>query len=92
MDTDPATLAKQAAEQALTINDPAQRTRAITGILKAIEDANLVNVRKTDLHTLRETLSFRAIRDQTGMSLSRIEQIVNERTTGRRKKKASDAT
>jgi gamma-glutamyl phosphate reductase len=87
MTTTPADAVRAAAEQALAMTDPAQRCRAITDILKAVEDdKRLTHARETDLRTLRETLTLREISEQVGLSIGRIDQIVKRTVTGRRTK------
>lgn len=77
MATTPADLVKTAVDQALDINDPAQRARAITGILGVIKNANatLKTTRQADVLKLRETLTLREVADQIGSSIPRVDQI-----------------
>jgi hypothetical protein len=90
METNPAQLAKAAIGQALAMADPAQRARAITDILKAVEDdKRLKDTRAADLRTLRETLTLREVSEQVGLSIGRVDQIVKGTVTGRRAKGAA---
>ncbi|MGW2861973.1 hypothetical protein [Streptomyces sp. NPDC001205] len=91
MEATPADTVKTAIDQALSISDPAQRARAITDLIKAVEDdPRLASARKDDLTKLRETLTLREVHEQTGLSIPRIDQIVKSRTTGRRAKRAAE--
>jgi DNA-directed RNA polymerase sigma subunit (sigma70/sigma32) len=85
MDTNAADLVKTAIDQALAIDRPAERARVITEILKAVDDAKLVAVRKADILKLRETQTLREVAEHVGLSIGRIDQIATGRTTGRRK-------
>lgn len=90
METTPADAVRAAVEQALAITDPIRRCRAITDILKAVDDDNrLTRTRETDLRTLRETHTLREISEQVGLSIGRIDQIVKGTRTGRRAKDAA---
>ncbi|WP_405673186.1 hypothetical protein [Streptomyces sp. NBC_01530] len=91
METNPAALATAAVDQALALTDPAERARAITDILKTIEDdKRLKHTRATDLRTLRETLTLREVSEQVDLSVGRIDQIVKGIVTGRRARRAAE--
>lgn len=77
METTPADLVKTAVDQALTLDDPAQRARAITAVLGVIKNANpeLKATRQADVLKLRETLTLREVAEQIGSSIPRVDQI-----------------
>lgn len=86
MDITPVDLAKEAIEQALAMNDPAMRARAITGIIKAVEDdARLKAAREEDVRALRQTLTLREVSEKVGLSIGRVDQIAKGTVTGRRR-------
>jgi hypothetical protein len=89
MDTDPADVAKGAIERALAINDPGERARVITAILKVVDDANLAAVRQADVRILRETQTLREVAEKIHLSIGRVDQISKATVTGRRAKKAA---
>ncbi|MFD8545693.1 hypothetical protein [Streptomyces sp. NPDC059649] len=87
MDITPVGLAKEAIERALAITEPAVRARAITDIIKAVEDdARLKSTRKADVLLLRETLTLREVSEKVGLSIGRVDQIAKGTVTGRRSK------
>jgi DNA-directed RNA polymerase sigma subunit (sigma70/sigma32) len=88
MDPTPAELTQAAVDRALAIDDPAQRARAITGILDVIKTASpeLQAARRADILKLREDLTLREVGEQVGLSIGRVDQIAKGTTTGRRAK------
>lgn len=89
MDPTPADTAQQAIEQAASLTDPAERARAITAILKAVDGANLRNLRQEDLRKLYPEQNYREIGEQVGLTTGRVEQIIKGRITGRRRSAAA---
>jgi DNA-directed RNA polymerase sigma subunit (sigma70/sigma32) len=94
MDPTPAELTQTAVDHALAIDDPANRARAITGILDVIKTAtpDLQAARQADILKLREDHTLREVGAQVGLSIGRVDQIAKGTVTGRRTKaKASPA-
>lgn len=86
MDITPVDLAKEAIERALAITDPAVRARAITDIIKAVEDDHrLKAAREEDVRALRQTLTLREVSEKVGLSIGRVDQIAKGTVTGRRR-------
>ncbi|MFI1485717.1 hypothetical protein [Streptomyces sp. NPDC020747] len=91
METAPDDLVKAAIEQALAIDDPAIRGRAITRILKAVEDdKRLKEARAADVIELRKTRTGQEVAELVELSVGRISHLVNGTVTGRRAKKGSE--
>ncbi|MGE7438005.1 sigma factor-like helix-turn-helix DNA-binding protein [Kitasatospora sp. NPDC001175] len=92
MEPTPAELTQTAIDHALAMDDPAQRARAITGILDVIKTASpqLQATRRADVLKLRETLTLREIGERIGLSIGRVDQIAKGATTGRRAKAKAD--
>jgi hypothetical protein len=72
-----AALVEISIQQALRIGDPAERARAITGILGAVKDANpdLKAARQADVLILREDLTLREVGEKIGVKTARVDQI-----------------
>jgi hypothetical protein len=88
METTPDDLVKAAIEHAIAIDNPAQRARTITRILKAVEDdPRLKRAREADVRELRQTRTGKEVSDLVELSVGRISHIVNGTITGRRSKK-----
>lgn len=88
MEPTPAELTHTAIAQVTALNDPEQRARNITEILKAVEDASLRDLRQQDLRALRDQPqppTFKEIGEKVGLTTGRVEQIVKGRITGRRR-------
>ena len=77
MDIELADLVKDAITRALALSDPAERARAITGILGVVKAANpeLKATRQADVLKLRETLTLREVAEGIGTSIPRVDQI-----------------
>ncbi|MDR3081350.1 MAG: hypothetical protein LBV60_10580 [Streptomyces sp.] len=73
----PDDLVKIAVEQALAIEGPADRARAITGILDVIKERGpeLKAVRRSDVLVLRKTLTLREVGGLLDLSIPRVDQI-----------------
>lgn len=86
MEPTPAELTHTAIAQVTALNDPEDRARNITQILKAVEDAKLRDLRQEDLRALRDKpLTYKEIGEQVGLTTGRVEQIIKGRVTGRRR-------
>ncbi|MFI8872513.1 hypothetical protein [Streptomyces sp. NPDC055243] len=77
MDDTPGSRVRAAVEEALAIEDPAGRARAITEILAVMQDwgPEMKHTRRTDVQKLRETLVLREVAELIGTSISRVDQI-----------------
>jgi DNA-directed RNA polymerase specialized sigma subunit len=77
MDKSPEDLVEAAIKQAIALDDPAERARAITGILDSIHEhrLDLKAARESAVLALRKTLTLREVAELLGVSIGRVDQI-----------------
>lgn len=77
MDQSPPDLVEAAIRQAIAIDDPAERARAITGILDSVHEhrLDLKEARQSAVLALRETRKLREVAELLGVSIGRVDQI-----------------
>ena len=73
----PGDLVRTAIDQALALDDPADRARAISDILGTVKNANaeLKTTRRADVLALRATRTLREIAEMLDMTTGRVDQI-----------------
>lgn len=77
MDLTPEQLVRKAAQDALAIEDAAERAKVITAMMEAIKSVSseLKSMRHADVAKLRETNSYRKVAELIGVSHTRVQQI-----------------